>query len=112
MATSYKTAQAPALAGGVGNYDLLYAADGCEAIISTIVICNTTGSAASYRVAVNDGVGEPTLAKGSFLVYDGVVAGNDSIFLTLGVGIQDGYKLVVSASAETVLFNAFVSEVS
>ena len=109
MAISYKPAQVQGTAS-VGTYATLYNASSVEAVISTIVICNTASVTATYRIGLDTEAGTPSASE--WLVYDGVLAANDSVCLTLGVCLDDGKYIRVSSSADTVTFSAFVSEIT
>ena len=110
MAETYKNAQVQGTAS-TSTYTTLYnTSASTTAVISTILVTNTTASAATYRIAVMGTEGTPAAAN--WLVYDASVAGNDSIALTLGVTLGNTQYLRVSSSANTVTFNAFVSEIS
>lgn len=110
MATTYKPAQVQGTAG-VTTYATLYntPAD-TSAVISTIVICNTSSSAATYRIGLDTTEGTPSASE--WLVYDSSITGNDSISLTLGICLDANKYIRVSSSATTVTFSAFVSEIS
>jgi hypothetical protein len=110
MATAYKPAQVQGTTD-VDTYETLYETPAStEAIISTIVICNTAGVSATYRIGLDTSAGTPGASE--WLVYDATVSANDSIALTLGVCLDAGKYIRVSSSADTVTFSAFVSEIS
>lgn len=110
MATAYKPSQVQGTAS-TGTYATLYNTPAStEAIISTIVICNTAGASATYRIGLDTSAGTPGASE--WLVYDATVAANDTIALTLGVCLDAGKYIRVSSSANTVTFSAFVSEIS
>lgn len=110
MATAYKPAQVQGTAG-VTTYATLYnVPSSTEAIISTIVICNTTAAPATYRIGLDTTAGTPGASE--WLVYDAIVGANDTVALTLGVTLDAGKFIRVSSSANTVTFSAFVSEIS
>lgn len=110
MATAYKPAQVQGTAG-VSTYATLYNVPAStEAIISTIVICNTAGSSATYRIGLDTTAGDPGASE--WLVYGATVAANDTVCLTLGICLDAGKYIRVSSSANTVTFSAFVSEIS
>lgn len=110
MATAYKPAQVQGT-GSTGTYATLYETPAStEAIISTIVICNTAADSATYRIGLDTTAGTPDASE--WLVYDATVAANDTVALTLGVSLDAGRFLRVSSSADTVTFSAFVSEIS
>lgn len=109
MATTYKPAQVQGTSG-VTTYATLYNASGVQAVISTIVVCNTATSDATYRIGLDTTAGTPGASE--WLVYDAVVGANDSVALTLGIALDAGKYIRVSSSANTVTFSAFVSEIS
>ena len=110
MATSYKNAQVLGTAS-TGTYATLYTTPSAtQAVISTIVICNTTSSSQTFRIGLDDTAGTP--GTGEFLVYDAAISGNDTITLTLGMCMGASEYLRVSSSAATVAFSAFISEIT
>lgn len=111
MPSAYKTSQVQGTAG-VTTYATLYntAATSMQAVISSIVICNTATSAATYRIGIMDSAGTP--AATNWIAYDATVAGNNSVCLTLGISLQANKFIRVSSSANTVTFSAFVSEIT
>lgn len=112
MAEVYKNAQVQGTAS-TGTYATLYnTGASTTAIISSIVVTNTAATAATYRVAIMGSAGTPAVASGEFIVYDATVQPNDTIALTLGVTLGNTKYIRVSSSANTVCFNAFVSEIS
>ena len=110
MAEIYKNTQIQGTAT-VTTYATLYGTTSLTtAVVSTILIANTSSSSATYRIAIMSTEGTPAAAN--WLVYDSVVAGNDSIALTLGIALGNTQYIRVSSSANTVTFSAFVSEIS
>ena len=110
MATAYKPSQVQGTAG-VSTYATLYnVPSSTEAIISTIVVCNTAAATATYRIGLDDTAGTPGASE--WLVYDATIGANDSVCLTLGICLDAGKYIRVSSSANTVTFSAFVSEIS
>lgn len=110
MATTYKNAQVQGTAS-TGTYATLYnTASATTAVISSIVVTNTAATAALYRVAIMGSAGTPAAAN--WIVYDATVQANDTVALTLGVSLGNTQYIRVSSSANTVTFNAFVSEIS
>lgn len=110
MPTSYKSAQVQGTAS-VSTYATLYNVPAAtQAVVSSIIICNTANAAATYRIGLDDTAGTPGASE--WLVYDASVTANDSVCLTLGVCLDAGKYIRVSSSANTVTFSAFVSEIS
>jgi len=112
MAEAYTNAQVQGTAS-TGTYATLYNTGAAtEAIISSIVVTNTSSTTALYRVAIMGSAGTPALANGEFIIYDATIQGNDTVALTLGVTLGNTKYIRVASSANTVCFNAFVSEIS
>lgn len=110
MAIAYKPAQVQGTAS-TGTYATLYnTPSATEAIISSIVVCNTANASATYRIGLDTTAGTPGASE--WLVYDATVPANDTVALTLGVALDANKFLRVSSSASTVTFSAFVSEIS
>jgi len=110
MGTVYKSAQLQGTAS-TGTYGTLYSTGAATtAVISTILICNTSAVSATYRIAIMGSAGTP-LAE-NWLVYDSVVAGNDTLGLTWGVTMDNTKFMRVSSSADTVAFSASIAEIS
>lgn len=110
MPETYKNAQVQGTAS-TSTYATLYStASNRTAVISTILVTNTAAAGATYRIAIMDTEGTPSAAN--WLVYDGVVPANDTIAITVGITMGNSKFLRVSSSANTVTFNAFISEIS
>lgn len=110
MATAYKYSQVQGTAG-TGTYATLYTTPSAtQAVISSIVICNQSSSAITFRIGMEDAAATPTASE--FLVFDAVIAGNDTIALTLGVAMPAEKFIRVSSSANTCSFSAFLSEIT
>ena len=109
MASIYKQLGAAAGNGTIGTAANLYAASGTAStstVVSSIVICNTSATAATYRIAIN--TASATYAAGRYIVYDATIAGNDTVALTLGLVLDPTNRyLNVSSSASTVNFSAY-----
>jgi hypothetical protein len=110
MATTYTRASVQGTSG-VGTYATLYTAPSATtAVISTIAVVNTASANATYRIGFASSATTPAAAD--WLIYDGVVPANDTLFLSVGATITAGTFIRVSSSANTVSFQAFVSEIS
>lgn len=109
MATTYKYSQVQGTAN-TSTYATLYNTSGVSAVISTIVVCNTSGSSKNFRIGLDTTAGTPGASE--WLVYDALVQGNDSVCLTLGICLDDGKYVRVSSTDTTLTFSAFVSEIS
>lgn len=82
-----------------------------SAVVSTISICNQTGSSATYRIAVRPAADASTTAK-HWIVYGATVAASDSTMLTLGLTLATGDVIRIYASTANLSFAAFGSEIS
>ena len=110
MATNYKRSGVQGTSS-VSTYATLYTVPAnTEAVISTIAICNTASAAATYRIGFDDTEGTPSSSE--WLVYDATVGANDTIFLSVGAALEAEKYVRISSSADTVTFQAFVSEIS
>jgi len=110
MATAYKYAQVQGTAS-TGTYATLYTTPAStEAVISSLVITNQASSDVTVRIGLDTTAGTP--GSDEWLVYDAVIAGNDTIALTLGVTLDAEKYIRVSSSANTCNFSAFLSEIS
>ena len=83
---------------------------GAQAVCSTLVVCNTTAAAMTYRVAVRP-AGESIVTK-HYITYDSSVAANDSVLLTLGMTLATTDVVSVYASAVNAAFTLFGAEIT
>lgn len=81
-----------------------------EAIISTVVICNRSGTATTFRISV--AVAGAGAANEQYLAYDAAIAANETISLTIGITMEATDVLRVYATLATVSFNIFGVEKS
>jgi hypothetical protein len=110
MATTYKTQQLQGTTG-VTTYGTLYSTGASStAVVSTIAICNTASVSATYRIGIMGSAGSP--AAVNWLVFDSVVSGNDTVFITAGISLGNTQFIRVSSSANTVTFSAYVAEIT
>ena len=79
-------------------------------VISTITVCNQAASAGTYRIAVRPA--GATLAASQYVAYDIAIAANDTTALTLGITLATTDVVTVYASASTMSFAAFGSEIA
>lgn len=79
-------------------------------VLSTVTVCNQAASAASFRIAVRPA--GAALAAVHYVAYDVALAANDTTALTLGLTLAATDVVTVYASAATVSFHAYGSEIS
>jgi hypothetical protein len=109
MASTYKVlAQSNPAATTATTLYTCAAASG--AVVSTISICNQAASAGTYRVAVRPA--GATLATQHYIAYDIAIAANDTTALTLGITLANTDVVTIYASAATMSFSAFGTELS
>lgn len=78
------------------------------AVVSSIVICNQSAVATSFRVSISvAGVADATK---QYLYYDVTIAGNDTFAATLGITLGAGDVVRVYNTLATCSFNLFGQE--
>ena len=80
-----------------------------QSIISTINVCNTASTDATYRIAVTSG-GSPVL--GNYIVYGATISGNETVAFTQGITMDAGDILAVFTNSASIAFNAFKMEIA
>ena len=83
---------------------------GLSAVISTLTICNRSGTSGTYRIAIRPA--GAALANEDYIAYDTPIAGNDTVALTLGITLAATDVITVYASTANLSFNLFGSELS
>ena len=93
------------------NMDLYTVPALSSAVVSTVMVSNTTATLATCRIfAVPSG---GSASSSNAIVFDGPIEGNDFKAITVGITLAQGDKLVVqSGTSEALTFQAFGSEVS
>jgi hypothetical protein len=121
MATTYKVLGMTGAAGATGNgaqqlsaantnYNLYTVPSSTATVVSTITICNQASTAATFNIAVRPA--GTTLDTRHYIAYGTPIAGNDTIALTLGITLATTDIITINASATTLSFSAFGSELS
>jgi len=89
----------------------LYVVPGAtQAICSTLSICNTSSTGTTYRVAVRQA--GASIGTSQYVIYDNSIAGNDSVFLTLGISLAATDIVSVYGTANTLAFSLFGVEIT
>lgn len=112
MATAYSILGQSAPAN-TNNADLFSVTSAHEYVVSTIVVANTTASAATYRIFARK-AGAAAGASNA-IVYDATCPGNSTVTLTLGVtlsGTAGDVLTVRTGTANALTFTAFGSDIS
>lgn len=91
----------------------LYTSTSVESVVSSLVICNQTATAATYRIAVQPSAdaGSSAAAK-HWIVYGATVAASDSTILTVGLTLASGDRIRVYASSANLSFSAYGSTIA
>lgn len=78
-------------------------------VVSSVVVCNLSGSQVSYRIAVRPG--GTSLANTHYVAYDATCPASDAVILSLGLTMAANDVITVYASTGAVNFSAFGSEI-
>ena len=81
-----------------------------QTTVSSLVVCNRTGGALTFRVSVH--VAGAAASDEQYLYYDKTVAANDSFTAVLGLTLNQSDEVKVRASASGLSFNMFGVETS
>ena len=120
MATVYKVLAQTGSSGSSGNGSATLTATtntnlytvpaSTSTVVSTIVVCNQSSTAGTYRIAVRPA--GAAIAAQHYIVYGATVAASDTTALTLGITLATTDIVTVYASASTMSFSLFGSEIS
>ena len=86
--------------------------DSTQAVVSSIVLTNTSGTAGggvAARLAVN--AAGVTVATSNYLAYDVNIPGCDSVTMTLGITMNAGSQLSVYANSTSLAVSVFGTEI-
>ena len=109
MAKSYKVLGQSAPSATTAT-DVYTVPSATQAVISSVVIAERGGSAATFRIAVRpDGA---SLTDSQYIAYDTPISANDVVALTLGMTVDATDVVTVYASSGDVTFSLFGSEIS
>lgn len=110
MPTAYKILGQSAPAN-TSNADLITVGAGKSQILSTLVIANTTATAATCRVFAR--IAGAAAATGNAVIYDASIAANSVATFTLGITLAATDVVTVrTGTANALTFTAFGSEIS
>jgi hypothetical protein len=82
---------------------------GRSAVISSIIVCNRSATATTYRVALRPA--GATLADQHYVAYDVPVGGNDTTTISIGITLAATDVVTVYTAAATVSFTVSGSEI-
>ena len=81
-----------------------------QAVVSTISVCNQAATSGTYRIAIRPA--GATLAAQHYIAFDSAITANNTTFITIGVTLNATDVITVYASASTMSFSAYGSELS
>lgn len=81
-----------------------------EAIVSSITICNRGSVSATFRVAVQAGGG--TVANEDYIAYNHAIEPNETVIMTVGIGMEATDLVSVYASNANLSFGVFGMEIT
>jgi hypothetical protein len=79
-------------------------------VVSTVTVANLANASGTFRIAVRP-AGE-SIANKHYIAYDITIAALDTLTLTLGMTLATTDVISVYASANTMAFAAYGSEIS
>ena len=87
----------------------LYTVPGAtSAVCSSIVVCNRSATATTFRIAVRPaGAG---ISNEHYIYYDVTLAGNDTFIATIGISLATTDVVSVYATLATLSFNLYGQE--
>lgn len=77
-------------------------------VCSSIVVCNRSATATTFRVAVRPA--GAVIANQHYLYYDVTLAGNDTFVATIGINLATTDVVSVYATLATLSFNLYGQE--
>ena len=80
-----------------------------SAIVSSITVCDRTAAAATFRISLLPG---GSTGLDTFIAYDHAIAANETVVLTLGVGLATTDEVEVYGSSTGLSFNVFGMEIT
>jgi len=96
-------------APGAASLTTLYTVPGATSTaVSSIVVCNRSATATSFRIAVRPA--GAAISNEMYLYYDVTIAGNDTFVATIGISLAATDKVDVYATLATLSFNLFGTE--
>lgn len=79
-------------------------------VVSSVVVCNTSATPTTFRIAVAPLGAVDALSQ--YLYYDLTIAGNDTFIATIGMTLIATDKVRVYAAAATLTFTMFAVNVT
>ena len=109
MAVVYK--QLGQIKNAAATQELLYVVPAStEAVVSSLIICNQSATATSFRIAVLPGGG--TVATTDYIYYDLPISGNDTFIATIGLTLATTDEIEVYATLATLSMSVYGTEIT
>lgn len=110
MATTYKVLGQLYPAATYGGTTALYTVpSNTQSVVSSIVICNQSGTATNYRIAVRP-AGQSINTNPNWIVYGATVGASDTTVVTPGITLATGDTVWAYSNSGTVSFSIFGTE--
>lgn len=77
-------------------------------VCSSLVVCNTSAIATSFRIAIR--IAGASITDAQYLYYDVAISGNDTFTAVLGITLATTDVVSVYATLATLSFNLFGQE--
>jgi hypothetical protein len=110
MAITYKILGQATSDGSAGLQTLYTTPTGYSAATSTLSVCNTSGSARTYRIAVR--VANAAIQMKHYVAYDAPVYVYDTIPLNIAMTLSAGDVVSIQGSGSGISFSLFGSEIN
>jgi hypothetical protein len=82
-----------------------------SAVVSSIVICNTSAAAKTFRIHVCT-TSATAAATTNAIAYDNAVPANETIVMTAGLTISGSFSIKTYASTTDVVFSVYGQEIT
>jgi hypothetical protein len=110
MAITYKILGQVVSDGTAGLQTLYSVPTGYSSATSTLSVCNLTGSAATYRIAVRPA--NAAIQMKHYIAYDAPVYPYDTIPLNIAITLAAGDVVSVQGSVSNISYSLFGSEIN
>jgi hypothetical protein len=109
MATNFKVlGQIQSVANTL--QDVYVVPNNANTIVSTINVCNQASTSDIFRVAIRPG--NATIQSKHYIAFNTTVPPNDTVSLSLGLGLGQTDVITVMANTSSVSFGIFGTEIS
>jgi hypothetical protein len=109
MATTYKVLGQSAPAATTET-DLYTVPGATEAVASSVIVCNRSASADSFRISV--AVTGGATANKDYIYYDVAIGGNDTFIATIGITLEATDVVRCYSTNGTLSFGLYGSEIA